>query len=273
MDMLIALIIVLYGASTAFYIAYLFRQKISFHRSAHALLMAGFICHSLAIGIAAVQSGRIPVRNLHETLIAASWAVSGFFLIFQYRYKLRILGVYVAPLAAGTMIVAATLSREPVQAKSLLNNIWLAFHILSIFVGEAAFALACGLGILYLLQENAIKTKRHGFLFKRLPSLDVLDNAGYACIATGFTLMTIGLVTGSVYAKAVWGRFWSWDPKEVWSVITWLLYAALLHQRLTVGWRGRRAAMMAVVGFAAVLFTFLGVNFLLQGHHGEFTRW
>ncbi|HSO17956.1 MAG TPA: cytochrome c biogenesis protein CcsA, partial [Desulfosarcina sp.] len=87
----------------------------------------------------------------------------------------------------------------------------------------------------------------------------------------GFTMVTIGLITGVVYAKAVWGRFWSWDPKEVWSAITWLFYAALLHERLTVGWRGRRAAFMAIIGFGVLLFTFFGVNFLLQGHHGTFT--
>ena len=141
-----------------------------------------------------------------------------------------------------------------------------------IFLGEAAFALACGLGVLYLFQEHAIKTKNHGFIFKRLPSLELLDTAGYACIVTGFTLVTVGLITGFVYAKALWGRFWSWDPKEVWSGVTWLFYAALLHQRLTVGWRGRRAAIWAIVGFAVLLFTFLGVNFFLKGHHGEFTR-
>ncbi|MGD9334007.1 MAG: cytochrome c biogenesis protein CcsA, partial [Desulfobacterales bacterium] len=107
---------------------------------------------------------------------------------------------------------------------------------------------------------------------KRLPSLELLDTTGYACIVTGFTMLTLGLITGFIYAKSVWGRFWGWDPKEVWSGITWLLYAALLHQRLTVGWRGRRAAIMAIIGFAVILFTFFGVNFLLQGHHGGFTK-
>jgi cytochrome c-type biogenesis protein CcsB len=101
--------------------------------------------------------------------------------------------------------------------------------------------------------------------------LDLLDTTAYACIVVGFSMITIGLITGVVYAKAVWGRFWSWDPKEVWSAITWLFYAALLHERLTVGWRGRRSAIMAIIGFGVLLFTFLGVNFLLQGHHGTFT--
>jgi ABC-type transport system involved in cytochrome c biogenesis permease subunit len=84
--------------------------------------------------------------------------------------------------------------------------------------------------------------------------------------------MTVGLITGFVYAKTVWGKFWSADPKEIWSIITWLLYAALLHGRLMIGWRGRRSAVMAIVGFAVILFTFLGVNFLFEGHHEVFTR-
>jgi ABC-type transport system involved in cytochrome c biogenesis permease subunit len=92
-------------------------------------------------------------------------------------------------------------------------------------------------------------------------------------IFTGFTLLTIGLITGFIYAQQVWGRFWSWDVKEIWSGITWLIYAALLHERLVAGWRGRRAAIMAIIGFAAVVFTFLGVNLFLEGHHETFTKW
>ncbi len=170
------------------------------------------------------------------------------------------------------MIVASLLPRESVQVNDLFKSYWLVIHILTIFIGEASFALACGLGILYLIQEHAIKTKTHGFFFKRLPSLERIDTSGYACIVVGFTMLSIGLITGFVYAKLVWGKFWSWDPKEVWSGITWLLYAVLLHERLAIGWRGRRSAIMAIIGFAALLFTFLGVNFLLKGHHWEFTQ-
>lgn len=121
--------------------------------------------------------------------------------------------------------------------------------------------------------ENAIKSKRHRFFYKRLPSLELLDTTGYTCIMFGFLLLTVGLSTGFIYAKLVWGRLWGWDPKEVWSLITWLLYAALLHQRLSIGWRGRKSAIMAIIGFCVVLFTFFGVNFLLTGHHREFTRY
>ena len=170
------------------------------------------------------------------------------------------------------MFVVSLLPNEPAQATGIFKNFWLVSHVIAVFIGEAAFALAGGLGVLYLIQESAIKTKKHRFFFKRLPSLDLLDATGYTCIVVGFTLLTLGLITGFVYAKLVWGRFWSWDPKEVWSAVTWLFYAILLHERLTVGWRGRRSAMMAIIGFGVLVFTFLGVNLLLEGHHGEFTK-
>ena len=218
------------------------------------------------------RTGQFPVANFHETLSFAGWTIAGVFLLFQYKFALKILGVLAAPLITFVMIIAARVPNVPEKTGSLLNNLWLVTHVVAIFAGEAALALACGAAVLYLLQENAIKSKHRGFFFKRLPSLELLDSSGYACIVTGFTMLTFGLITGMIYAKSVWGRFWSWDPKEVWSGITWLLYAALLHQRLTVGWRGRRAAIMAIIGFAVILFTFLGVNFLLKGHHGQFTR-
>ncbi|MGD8946344.1 MAG: cytochrome c biogenesis protein CcsA, partial [Desulfobacterales bacterium] len=196
----------------------------------------------------------------------------GMFLVTQYKFNIRILGIVAAPLVTLIMIVTTLLTNEPSQTANLYKNFWLIAHVVVIFIGEASFALACGLGVLYLIQENSIKTKKHRFFFKRLPSLDLLDSAGYVCIVVGFTMLTLGLITGFVYAKSIWGRFWSWDPKEVWSGITWLFYAALLHERLIVGWRGRRSAIMAIIGFGVLLFTFLGVNLLLEGHHKDFTK-
>ena len=273
MELLIIATLGLYLLSTVGCMAYLFVQKERLHRTGYGLLLAGFAVQTAGLVFGMIRFGRMPVQNLHETLTVAAWAVVAVFLAFQWRFPLKILGVYTAPLAAMILAAASQLPNEPAVAKSILNNVWLVFHIGSVFTGEAALALACGIGMLYLLQERAIKTKQHGFFFRRLPSLDLLDTAGYACVVTGFTLMTLGLITGFVYAKALWGKFWSWDPKEIWSGITWLLYAALLHQRLTVGWRGRKAAVMAIIGFGAVLFTFLGVNLLLKGHHGAFTPW
>ena len=260
-----------YMFSCACYFGYLVFQKDRLQKTAAGLMVAGIACHTVSLVMCGLRAGNFPVNNLHETLSVTAWAIAAVFLAFSFRYKLKILGIYAAPLITLTMIAAYQMPKPVAQDPNLFRSWWLAAHIITVFLGNAAFALACGLGILYLLQENAIKKKTRGFFFRRLPSLDLLDTSGYACIVVGFSMVTIGLITGVVYAKAVWGRFWSWDPKEVWSVITWLFYAALLHERLTVGWRGKRAAIMAIVGFGVLLFTFLGVNFLLQGHHGTFT--
>lgn len=261
-----------YMLSVAGYFGYLFLQKDYFHRAGYLLLLAGFLCHTAAIIAQFVNVGQIPVGNLQETLFFAAWAVAVVFLVLQYKFKLKILGIFAAPLVTLVTLAATILPTETAQSSAVFKNFWLITHVVVIFIGEAAFALACGLGLLYLIQENTIKTKKHRFFFKRLPSLDLLDSTGYVCIVVGFTMLTLGLITGFVYAKSIWGRFWSWDPKEVWSGVTWLFYAALLHERLTVGWRGRKSAIMAIIGFGVLLFTFLGVNLLLEGHHGEFTR-
>jgi cytochrome c-type biogenesis protein CcsB len=264
--------ILLYLLSAAAYLAYFLLQRDDLQRAGFIVLIGGFIFHTASIGLDYLQQGHIPASNLRENLSLAGWAVAGAFILLSSRYRLKILGVYAAPFVALIMVIVSQLPDHPAQTSQLFKSFWLVAHVTVIFLGEAAFALACGVGILYLLQENAIKTKKRRFVFKRLPSLDLLDATGYACIVVGFTLLTIGLITGLVYAKSVWGRFWSWDPKEVWSGIAWLFYAALLHERLAVGWRGRRSAIMAIVGFGVLLFTFLGVNLFMEGHHKEFTK-
>jgi cytochrome c-type biogenesis protein CcsB len=272
MEILTALVIFSYMVASAGYLAFLFLQKSYLHRLGILLLLCGAILHTLLIGLEFFRYGHLPVGTLRDTLSFAAWAIAGVFLGIQLKYRLKVLGVYAVPFVALVMLIVSWLPNEPAQATPIFKSFWLVSHVTVIFIGEAAFALACGLGILYLLQENAIKTKKHRFFFRRLPSLDLLDTTGYACIVVGFTMLTLGLITGFVYAKAVWGKFWSWDPKEVWSGITWLFYAVLLHERLTVGWRGRRSAIMAILGFGVLIFTFLGVNLLMEGHHKDFTR-
>jgi cytochrome c-type biogenesis protein CcsB len=264
--------ILLYLMSAAGYLAYFFLQKKHLQQAGFIVLMGGFIFHSAALVLHYHQQGHIPVSNMRETLSLAGWAIAGVFVLLNYRYNLKILGVYAAPFVALIMVIASQLPDEPAKTTQLFKSIWLVAHVTVIFVGEAAFALACGAGILYLIQEGSIKRKKGRFFFRRLPSLELLDSTGYGCIVVGFTMLTIGLITGLIYAKSVWGRFWSWDPKEVWSGLSWLFYAALLHERLTVGWRGRRSAIMAIVGFGVLVFTFLGVNLLMEGHHRDFTK-
>jgi cytochrome c-type biogenesis protein CcsB len=139
---------------------------------------------------------------------------------------------------------------------------WLFVHSTLAFISYATFAVAFGASIMYLIQEHFLKKKRLGPLYQKLPSLDILDEINYRCLTFGFPLLTVAIITGAIWAETAWGTYWSWDPKETWSLITWFIYAALLHGRLTTGWRGRRAALFSIVGFIVLLFTFLGVNLL-----------
>ncbi|MFZ5562431.1 MAG: c-type cytochrome biogenesis protein CcsB [Thermodesulfobacteriota bacterium] len=265
-----------YILSTAAYFVFLFSQKDNLYRWGYGLLAAGFAGHTALLSLQIAALGHLPAFNLSQTLSLTAWSVAGLFILLQWRLSLNFFGIYVSPLVLSLLLTAVLLperAAEPIaDIRTWANSAWLVVHIVTVFAGDAAFALACGAGIFYLIQERAIKQKKRGFFYRRLPSLERLDSAGYACLVVGFSLLTIGLITGIVYAGMVWGKFWRWDPKEVWSGITWLVYAALLHERLVVGWRGRRAAIMAILGFFVVLFTFLGVNFLLEGHHGIFTK-
>ncbi len=273
-DIIIFFNIILYSLSTIAYITYLFSQKNYLYNAGYCLLLAGFVCQTFLLVTTYVKTGHLPVHNLRLTLLFASWSAAAVFLFLRVvKINLKILGVYAAPLITCAFIAAINFPDIPPQTAILYKNIWLIIHVIFVFIGEASLALACGVGILYLIQENALKTKKIGFFFNRLPSLEMLDSTGYSCIIIGFSGFTIGLVAGLIYSKLVWHHFATWDPKEIWSGISWLIYAALLHERIAVGWRGRRAAVMAIIGFATLLFTFFGVNFFMDGHHGSFTKW
>ncbi len=262
----------LYTASAAGYIVYLFQQKENRQKAAFILLSLGVGVHFIGMALQVVNTGNLPVHNMRQTLSVAAFAIAGTFIVIRRVYKLKILGIFAACLAAVIMMSVMLVPEAPPDQSAVLNSFWLWFHIILVFSGEAALALACGAGILYLLQEHGIKTKQRGFFYRRLPSLALLDSTSYMCIAIGFTLLTCGLATGFIYAKAALGRFWGWDQKEIWSMVTWLFYAALLHCRLYSGWQGKKSAVMTIVGFALLVFTFLGVNLLLGGYHQVFTR-
>jgi cytochrome c-type biogenesis protein CcsB len=265
-----------YGVSMVLYFIYLIAQREFFYNAGRWALFSGFLCHTFILGLRVAITGNIPAFTLAQALFVSGWALAAVFLVLHRKLSLKFFGVWATPLILLTVLVALMLPDTPrgeiTALKGQAGSVWLMAHIITVFIGNAALALACGCGVFYLIQERAIKDKKRGFFYRRLPPLEMLDSAGYACLVLGFIMLTLGLITGIVYAGLVWGRFWAWDPKEVWSGITWLVYAALLHERLVVGWRGKRAAIMTIIGFAVLLFTFLGVNFLLEGHHGVFTR-
>lgn len=262
----------LYFVSMTGYLCYLFHQKDRIQQISIGIVAAAVAVHLFSVILTGVATQGLPIHNLVQSLSMSALAFGGMFLYVQFRFNLKILGVFASIILSVIMVAVVVIPDTPVEPDKILKGFWFFSHIILIFTGEAALGLACGAGILYLIQEKGIKSKNPGFFFKRLPSLDFLDMVSYTCTTTGFALLTFGLVTGFIYAKSIWGSFWSWDFKELFSVGTWLVYAALLHFRFHSGWRGRRSAIMTIVGFAIIIFTFLGVNLILGGHHQAFTK-
>ena len=262
----------LYCVGAVGYLIYLFRDWESIHRASLGSLILGAVAQTVAIVTQSYAIGHLAVTNSHEALAFFAWILVITYLVVQIHINLRILGSFVSPLAVVFMLTSSLLPEKMVPTTTIFQSIWMVLHVVTLFLANALFALAFSAGIMYLLQERHIKQKNFGFLYPRLPSLERLDNINYFCLIVGFPLMTIGLVAGFAYAGTVWRSPWNWDPKEIFALITWFIYAILLHERLAVGWRGRRAAWLAIFGFSAVLVTFLGVNLFFQGHHTVFVR-
>ncbi|MCM2357803.1 MAG: c-type cytochrome biogenesis protein CcsB [Geobacteraceae bacterium] len=262
----------LYAIATAAYLAYLLKPQPPLGRAARWLITSGFVLHALFTLSRYLEAGHTPITNLHESLSFFSLAVVGVFIAFERRYKVLILGSFVTPLALLLMLASSIYPSNIPELPPALKSNWLLVHSSLAFVSYATFAVAFGAAIMYLIQEHFLKKKRLGALYQKLPSLDVLDEINYRCLTFGFPLLTIAIITGAIWAETAWGTYWSWDPKETWSLITWFIYAALLHGRLTTGWRGKKAAILAIVGFGILLFTFLGVNLLPSESQHSYDR-
>jgi len=233
-----------------------------------SLAALGFAFHTSNIIARYVLSGHIPIANLHEASSFFAWCIVFLFFILEYRYKLGLLGSFIMPMVFVFMLSSSMLPRKiSAELTPVLQSYWLGIHTFLAFMGDAAFAMAFGIGIMYLLQEHYVKSKHLGGLFQRLPSLQILDEINYRLITIGFPFLTLAIITGALWAQGAWGSYWRWDPKEVWSLITWFIYALVLHVRLIAGWRGKRAAVLSIIGFCAVMFTFFGVNFILKSIH------
>jgi len=259
--------LVIYAIATVLYLSFLVKSSPKLARTAQLVLASGFLVHVGYTLDRYFEAGHTPITNLHESLSFFSLAVVGIYLFCEYRYKISILGSFLTPLALLILAVSATFSGIIAPLNPALKSKWLFVHTTVAFLGYAAFAISFGASIMYLIQSHFLKKRRLGPLFQKLPPLDMLDEISYRCLTFGFPLLTVGIISGAIWAETAWGTYWSWDPKETWSLITWFIYAAILHGRLTTGWRGRKAAMLSIVGFLVVIFTFLGVNLLLGGQH------
>jgi len=265
--LLFYLALLCYAASTAGYLLYLLKPDTKLGSIARTIMWGGFASHLVMTLFRYLSSGHTPITNLHESLSFFSLSVVGLYLYVERRFRVVVLGSFVMPVALIMLILSMLFPMGIAPLNPALKSRWLTIHTVVAFVGYAAFAIAFGSAVVYLIQERLLKRKKIMGIFQRLPSLDTLDEINYRCLTVGFPLLTVAIISGAIWAESAWGTYWSWDPKETWSLITWFVYAALLHGRLTTGWRGRRAAWLSIAGFAVMLFTFLGVNLLLSGLH------
>jgi cytochrome c-type biogenesis protein CcsB len=259
-----------YLMGTIGYLIYLVRNVTRIHWAAWSFLAIGALTHGTGIVLQSIAVGHLAVTTQQEALSFFAWILVTTYLVVQLRLNLRILGSFTAPIAVFFMLGASVIPSQIIPKSGIIQSAWVICHVTALFLANALFALAFSAGIMYLLQERQIKRKHFGYLYRRLPSLERLDQINYYCLIGGFPLMTFGLLAGLAYAINIGQSSWWWDPKVICALVTWCIYAILLHERLTVGWRGRRAAWMAILGFSAILITFLGVNLFSIGHYTRF---
>ncbi|MGH7933437.1 MAG: c-type cytochrome biogenesis protein CcsB [Candidatus Binataceae bacterium] len=237
---------------------------------ATALLGGGATLQTIELVLRGIQAGNIPVTDFVQSLAFLGWLTALVGLVLIVRFKMPVIGAIVAPLATVVMVVAAAMMKQGrMVVPASLRSAWLPVHVTLALLGDALFVLAAGVSVIYLVYESRLKAKRPLAIDgERPPSLEKLDRVNYHLLVWGFLMLSLAIVTGAIWADATWGHFWSWEPQETWSAIIWLLYAALLESRLTVGWRGRRVAALTIVVFTVLIGSFLGVSLITPGKHG-----
>jgi cytochrome c-type biogenesis protein CcsB len=232
------------------------------------LLILLWVLHTGAIGLRWVESyqqgiGHATLSNLYESMIFFGWATALALILTRLKFEADLVMLHGLP--AVFLIMASTflMDKEIKPLIPALQSNWLVAHVITCFLGYSGFAISflAALVLIALHAADSSGTHRH--------HLDIIDQVVYRSILVGFPMLTIGIITGAVWADYAWGSYWSWDPKETWSLITWFVYAGFLHARLTRDWSGRRTAFLSLLGFAAVMFTYFGVNYL-PGLHSYF---
>ena len=226
-------------------------------RVAIRILWVGWALHLLLMGLRWIQAGHIPLLTAFEFVSFFAMLVIGVFLLFSIKEKNRMLGVFLLPVALLLMFYSALMSRDIQPEIVIFNNLLLKFHVLITLLAYAAWSITFAASVSYLYLEKKKQAK---------PTL--FDQMAYRSAFFAFCFLTLGNITGAMWSDRVFGQLWFWDPKETWSFITWLIFLAYLHARYTLDWKGRRAAILAIVGFLALVFTYVGVDFLLPQIHG-----
>jgi cytochrome c-type biogenesis protein CcsB len=240
------------------------------------LSLFGIFAQTAGLGLRWYESyqigiGHVPLTNMYESLLFFAWCAAIFYVLLELKFQMPVIGAFVMPIPFITLAYASLdkgLSKDISPLVPALQSNWLIAHVITCFIGYGAFAVAAGLGKIYLIKQFAENRKfAADGLTGRLPELRMLDDLIHKTIIFGFMWLSAGIITGAVWANEAWGTYWSWDPKETWSIITWFVYAFTLHARFTRGWSGTRVAWLAVLGFLSVIVTYFGVNYFLSGLH------
>ena len=256
-----------YLCAAAGYIVYIIKPERTWIAVASLwATVAAYLLHVSYFAVRWVESGRIPITNFFEAANFLGMGIVLVFLVMEFRFKIAALGSFMLPLVLILMIPTSVISGRIEEIKPVLKSGWLGVHTTFAVLGDAAFAFSFIVSIMYVIQERQLKAKNLGAIFQRLPSLDIMDTLGYKALTLGWPLFTLGMITGSIWANSAWGTYWSWDPKETWSLITWVIYLVLLHLR-TIGWRGRKMAFLSIIGFVFVLVSFFVVSRVNVGKH------
>jgi len=263
---LLWLALAVYGLGILLALPSVVRRRPSLPPAALGALGLGLALHAAAFAASVAATRRLPVMDVRSALSFFAFLVTVAFFFAYLRYRIAALGIFMLPLVFVLTLVSALRPEDSFRSPAFRGG-WLLVHIATIFLGYTGFFLTFVAAVMYLIQERELKSKRPRAFYYRLPSLDVCDELYYRSLVFGLPFLSVGILTGFVWASQTWTGPWELDPKILASLVTWLIYLTLFSTRLSGSWRGRRAAYVAIFGFAAVMVTFLGVSFL-SGQHG-----
>ena len=263
-NVLFTIVMLLYFAAMVLYFVFIAVKKEMISRVAIRIQQVGFVLHTAALVCRGIGTGRLPMTNQYEFATSFAWGICLVSLIFILKFHFPVLGTFASPVMFLIIGYAAMQSKDVHELMPALRSNWLGFHVSTAIVAYGAFGVSFVLALIFLLRE---RITRGGFLDRHIPDKEKLDLISYRSIALGLLFLTFTIVTGAIWAERAWGSYWSWDPKETWSLITWIIYAIYLHLRVRKGYEGKAAAIFAAIGFVCVMFTYIGVNTFLPGIH------
>lgn len=267
---LLWIVLIVYALSVALFLAGLVfsREKLFFY--GFVLVLVGFFFHSATLSVRWVTSGHFPLKDSYENSLFGTWLAVLFYLFLAWRTSsLRLVGGFILPAVLLGLGYSVVYYSPTTPLTPALKSVWLFIHVFFAWLAYGAFSIGFGLSILYLFKEAAVRkgAALKPFLRDKVPSIERLDELIFLYLVFGFINHTIMIASGAIWAANLWGKYWSWDPVETWSLITWLAYVFYLHVRLTLGWRGKKLAWVAALAFAIVMMTFWGIQLFPSSYH------